>query len=201
MAEIKIEKKKPIWPWIILVLVILAILYFLVFANDDDDDIEDVNTEQIEEETVWEEEADTSWEEETGAVAGYLSYVADESRMGIDHEYTNNALIELMNAVQAKADDMNYDISADMEKVRQQALKIQQDPTALTHANTIKDAGMQLVNILQNMQEEAFPQLSSDVQEVKTAASNIDGSVQTFNQKDQVNKFFSEAADVLRKMS
>ena len=184
MAEIKIEKKKPIWPWIILVLVILAILYFLVFANDDDDDIEDVNTEQIEEETVWEEEADTSWEEETGAVAGYLSYVADESRMGIDHEYTNNALIELMNAVQAKADDMNYDISADMEKVRQQALKIQQDPTALTHSNTIKDAGMQLVNILQNIKDEALPQLLQDVQEAKTEASNTDVSVQYFKQKD-----------------
>ena len=204
MAEIKIEKKKPIWPWIILVLVILAILYFLVFADDDNEEVEDVNTEQIEEEeTTWEEEADTTWQEQanTGAVAGYLSYVADESRMGVDHQYTNNALIELMNAVQAKADSMNYDISADMQQVRQQAQKIQQDPAALTHANTIKDAGMQLANILQNMQEEEFPQLSSDVEEVKTAASNIDGSKQTLNQKDQVNKFFNEAADVLRKMS
>lgn len=202
MAEIKIEKKKPIWPWIILVLVILAILYFLVFADDGEDEIEETTTEQVEEETAWEEETDTtSWDAQTGGVQSYLTYVSDESKMGIDHEYTNNALIELMNAVQAKADEMNYDISADMQTVRQEAQAITQDPMAVTHANTIKSAGTKLANILQNMQQEQFPNLSSDVQEVQTAASNIDGSVQTLNQKDQVNKFFNEAADVLRKMS
>ncbi len=66
MAEIKIEKKKPIWPWIILVLVILALLYFLVFADDDDDkdDMDDMNTEQVEEETAWEDDTDTTtWED------------------------------------------------------------------------------------------------------------------------------------------
>jgi hypothetical protein len=207
MAEIKIEKKKPIWPWIILVLVILAILYFLVFADDgDDDDIDEITTEQVEDETAWEEESDTTtWETESDTlgqgVQGYLTYVADESRMGIDHEYTNNALIQLMNAVQAKADEMNYDISADMQSVRQEAQAITQDPMATTHANTIKSAGTKLANILQKMQQEQFPNLNNDVQEVMTAANNIDGSVQTLNQKDQVNKFFNEAADVLRKMS
>lgn len=33
MAEIKIEKKKPVWPWIIAVLVIAAIIYY-VFCVD-----------------------------------------------------------------------------------------------------------------------------------------------------------------------
>lgn len=214
MAEIKIEKKKPIWPWVILVLVILALLYFLVFAGDDDDndDMDDMETEQVEEGTAWEEDSDTAnwddnesdWESDTlstGAVSGYLAYVSDKSKMGVDHEYTNNALIELMNAVQAKADSMNYDISADMQEVRQSAQAITKDPAAATHANTIKDAATKLANILQNMQEEKFPDLSQDVQEVKTAANNIKNDVQTLQQKDQINKFFDEAADVLRKMS
>jgi hypothetical protein len=207
MAEIKIEKKKPIWPWIILVLVILAILYFLVFADDgDDDDIDDVTTEQVEEETTWEDDTETTtWEEESDSIGqgvqSYLTYISDESKMGIDHEYTNNALIELMNAVQAKADDMNYDISADMESVRMEAKKITEDPMATTHANTIKSAGTKLANILQKMQQEKFPNLNNDVQEVMTAAKNIKGSEQTLNQKDQVNKFFNKAGDLLRKMS
>lgn len=207
MAEIKIEKKKPIWPWIILVLVILAILYFLVFADDgDDDDMEEVTTEQVEEESTWDDESETSaWDSESETsgqgVQSYLSYVSDESKMGIDHEYTNNALIELMNAVQAKADDMNFDITADMQSVRQEAQAITEDPMATTHANTIKSAGSKLASILQKMQEQEFPNLNNDVEEVMTAANEIDGSVQTLNQKDQINKFFNEAADVLRKMS
>ena len=213
MAEIKIEKKKPIWPWVILVLVILALLYFLVFANDDDDDdMDEMNTEQVEEETVWEEDTDTAdWEESqsdwendslgTETVSGYLSYVSDKSKMGEDHEYTNNAIIELMHAVQAKANEMNYDISADMQEVKKSAEKITNDPTAPSHANTIKDAGTKLADILENMQQENFPDLSQDVEEVKTAANNIKPDVQTLQQKDQINKFFDEAADVLRKMS
>ena len=212
MAEIKIEKKKPIWPWIILVLVILALLYFLVFADDDDDndDMDNTETEQIEEGTAWETDEDTtSWDTQSTTsdtlsgqgVSGYLAYVSDKSKMGVDHQYTNNALISLMNAVQAKADEMNYDISADMQSVRQEAQKIQQDPTATSHANTIKSAGTKLADVLGKMQKEKYPDLSNDVQEVKTAANNIKADVQTLDQKDQINKFFDEAADVLRKMS
>lgn len=37
MAEIKIEKKSPIWPWILLAVVIVGVLIY-VFASDRDDD-------------------------------------------------------------------------------------------------------------------------------------------------------------------
>ncbi|WP_029033856.1 hypothetical protein [Salinimicrobium terrae] len=205
MAEIKIEKKKPIWPWIILVLVILAILYFLVFADDDEEVLDEIETEQVEE--VWEEDEveTTNWDDEewdTGeGVEGYLTYISDNEKMGIDHEYTNNAILELINAVQAKADEMNYDISADMQSVRQDAQQIETDPMSLNHANTIKDAGTKLANILERMQQEEFPNLASDVEEVKTAAQNIDASTPTLDQKDQIKEFFDEAGEVLRKMS
>ncbi|WKL48867.1 hypothetical protein Q1W71_03575 [Flavobacterium pectinovorum] len=33
MAEIKIEKKKPIWPWIVALLIIAGLIYY-VFVND-----------------------------------------------------------------------------------------------------------------------------------------------------------------------
>lgn len=211
MAEIKIEKKKPIWPWIILVLVILAILYFLVFANDaDEEELEMDDTEQLQEETVWEdEESDTTAWDTTATdtlgdsqnVSGYLNYISDKSKMGVDHQYTNNALIRLMNAVQAKANEINYNIDADMQSVRQDAQAIQQDPTSTNHAERIKQAGTKLANILEKMQKEKYPDISNDVQEMKTAVNNIKGSVQTLEQKDQINTFFDEAADVLRKMS
>lgn len=212
MAEIKIEKKKPIWPWIILALVILALLYFLVFAdNDDNDDLEEDEIEQVEEGAAWEDDTDTtSWDNETEAmnsqstgqgVAGYLAYISDNEKMGVDHEYTNNAIIELMNAVQAKADEMNYDISADMQSVRQDAKAIQEDPTSLNHANTIKTIGTKLANVMEKMQKEKYPDLSNDVAEVKTAAQNINAATPTLDQKDQIKKYFDEAGDVLKKMS
>ncbi|MBS7233707.1 hypothetical protein KHA90_22075 [Flavobacterium psychroterrae] len=33
MAEIKIEKKKPIWPWIALLLIIGAVVYYIYFTD------------------------------------------------------------------------------------------------------------------------------------------------------------------------
>ncbi|MBF4487658.1 MULTISPECIES: hypothetical protein [unclassified Flavobacterium] len=35
MAEIKIEKKKPVWPWIVAVLLISALVYY-VFLRDNE---------------------------------------------------------------------------------------------------------------------------------------------------------------------
>ncbi|MEJ7736385.1 MAG: hypothetical protein WKF97_03070 [Chitinophagaceae bacterium] len=34
MTEIKIEKKKPVWPWLLLLLGILAVVWFFFFRND-----------------------------------------------------------------------------------------------------------------------------------------------------------------------
>ncbi|WP_405198984.1 hypothetical protein [Christiangramia sp. LLG6405-1] len=46
MAEIKIRKKKPVWPWILLV-IILAIIAFLYFygsmAENDDNEIDETD--------------------------------------------------------------------------------------------------------------------------------------------------------------
>ena len=54
MAEIKIEKKRPVWPWVLLAIIILGILayVFLYSENfngeeiDDKDDIEELNDDQ-----------------------------------------------------------------------------------------------------------------------------------------------------------
>lgn len=35
MAEIKIEKKKPVWPWIVAVLLVATLVYFM-FLNDNE---------------------------------------------------------------------------------------------------------------------------------------------------------------------
>ena len=45
MAEIRIEKKKPVWPWILVGLIILAVIFFVVFASEDDDELDNEDTE------------------------------------------------------------------------------------------------------------------------------------------------------------
>jgi hypothetical protein len=35
MAEIKIEKKKPLWPWIVAVLLIAALIYYMYSSDNE----------------------------------------------------------------------------------------------------------------------------------------------------------------------
>ncbi|MEP6803100.1 MAG: hypothetical protein ABI892_01150 [Flavobacterium sp.] len=45
MAEIKIEKKKAIWPWIVVVLLLSAVIYYIFLR---DNDTQSQNTVEIE---------------------------------------------------------------------------------------------------------------------------------------------------------
>ncbi|PBJ10101.1 hypothetical protein [Flavobacterium sp. ACN6] len=47
MAEIKIEKKKPVWPWIVVVLLIAALIYYIFLKDHEtttDNSVEIENT-------------------------------------------------------------------------------------------------------------------------------------------------------------
>src|SRR5690606_41192697 len=123
------------------------------------------------------------------------------ARMGVEHEYTNNALLHLINAVDYKAQEQNVDIQTDLTAIRNDARTITQKPQATNHANHIKNAATKLATAMEKIQKEKFPNLTQDVAEVKTAAQEIDTSAQTLDQKDKINAFFNEAADALRKMN
>ncbi|MDR5590019.1 hypothetical protein [Christiangramia sp. SM2212] len=50
MADIRIEKKKPVWPWILLI-IILGVLAFLYFYGsldtDEPDDVDNTSMEEV----------------------------------------------------------------------------------------------------------------------------------------------------------
>ncbi|SFD50892.1 hypothetical protein [Flavobacterium phragmitis] len=45
MAEIKIEKKKPVWPWVVALLLIGAIIYYMFLRNDEAQPVREVEVE------------------------------------------------------------------------------------------------------------------------------------------------------------
>lgn len=213
MAEIKVEKKKPVWPWILLGLIILGIILYFLFANGDTDDVDDMDRNQVTDTTnqtnqttdrdtaTWNNNQNETNTANSQSVSRYISHVGDTQRMGIEHEYTNNALTHLVNAVEYKAREQNVNIDTDLQEIKNEAQNITRNPQATDHANSIKNAGSKIADALQKIQQEKFPDLSQDVEDVRTAAQEIETSTLTLDQKDQINGFFNEAADVLRKMS
>lgn len=200
MAEIKIEQKKPIWPWLLVGLVIVALLvYFLVFRDNGE------NTE-----TVTEQESITNTyesdllgvKENNGTVAAYVNFVENnKEKMSLDHEYTNEALLKLIEATDAMANEVEYDVQADLDKAREYAKMIEKDPFATTHADNIRKADDALTNILQNIQKAKYPELTNEVTALKSASESIKPGVPTLEQKDAVKNYFAKASDLLQKMN
>jgi hypothetical protein len=200
MAEIKIEQKKQMWPWILAVLVIAALLlYFMVFRDNGK------NTEAVTEDdymTQTNEPSLVGVSENNVTVAAFVSFVEnDTTRMSLDHAYTNEALSKLTAATNAMAGEIGYDVQADLEKVKESAILITREPFETSHATNIRNAADKSTTALQNMQLAKYPWLSEEVDALKNASAAINPEALTLEQKDAVKNYFAKASDLLDKMN
>lgn len=201
MAEIKIEKKSPIWPWILLIAAILAVLIYLFTLDGNGEESNDRNGDRTEQTT--EESAETRQEAPNNStVITYLRLIKeDPDPMGLDHEFTNEALLKLIDATRAMANEIGHDIQRDIEEVKTLTNKITSDPFETNHANAIKESAEILANVLKELQQKAFPTLTSEANEVQNAVADIGLDVQTLEQKEEVKNFFRQSANLLKKMN
>lgn len=194
MTEIKIEKKKPIWPWLLLLLlVILATVWFFFFSNDNAEPLETTDNTTL-----------IDIHENNNIVATYVTFInADTNTMGLDHVFTNEAFTKLTDAVEAIAAEAGYDVKADIAKAKQLAEEITKDPMVITHGDKIRSAADVLSTSLQNIQQAKYPSLGAEAADVKSAASaiNINPETLTLDQRVAVKSFFRKAADLLNKMN
>jgi hypothetical protein len=199
MTEIKIEKKKSVWPWVLMILLSLVPIWFFFLRDSDDNvEVEETTTEEVVkgDEIGMGNQAMNS----TDAIAKYSAYIVDTEKMGIDHEYSNGALDYLIDALESKANMLKVDINADLDEARNNASKIKVDPYDINHADLIKDSGEIITRALSTLQKAKFPNLSQEVTNVDAAVSAIKKGELTLNQKDDVNEFFKSAESLLLKM-
>ena len=193
MAEIKIKKKQPIWPWLLLLAGILAGLYYF-FVYDENDAIVDKKELVTEDTTAMPTVADEK-------VAEYNQFIADNSEMDLDHEFSNNALLKLIAATEAVANSVNVDINADLDTARADADYITKDPMEGNHANKIKSAGEIIVQALTKVQTQKFENLSTELSDVKSSVNKIENETSTLEQKAAVKDFFKRAGELLTNMN
>jgi hypothetical protein len=192
MAIIKIEKKKTAWIWATLVLVLIAAFIYFMYFNDGTKEMEKVpeTTDLI------------GVNENNATVKAFVDFIeADSMKMSLDHAFTNEALLKLTDATNAMADEVGYEVKADIDKVKEYAEVITKDPFDTSHADDIRSATDILTNVLQNIQKAKFPGLTNEVAELRNASSSINPDVLTLDQKDAVKSFFRKAADLLKKMN
>lgn len=194
MAEIKIEKKKSIWPWILLVLLAIGLIWYF-FMRDTDKRVAD--DDNLTEQGIIQ---DNKYADRNSAIALYSAFIGDKDKMGIDHEYSHGALIHLIDAVEEKADMLKVDLKADLEEARDKASEITENQNEVDHADLIKDSGIIITRALTTLQKAKFKNLAPDAIKVDAAVSAINTSIKTLDQKNVVNNFFKSAESLLLKM-
>ena len=210
MAEIKIEKKKPVWPWIIVILIVLGVILYFVYgdkdAQDDDnlrmaDETEDARLKDravTDQTDVYDEQTDTL-QANTAIPAGLTTAISDTTRLGSDPQYTQDAIQQLKNAIQAKAAIINVKLNDNLFETG----NADEQPSRLNTASmatNLKKEGNNIVSALEKMQQEKYPNLSSDVERLKESVSEI-GTSDSSQQSGTINSFFKQSVQLLQKMN
>lgn len=207
MAEIKIEKKKkPIWPWVIFLLIVAAIFWWLLAQDDPDTENFEQETEVVDpvsdddRPTAKSNESDTETNQQT-AVAEYQSYLKEnEGNMGLEHKYTHTGITLMAAAIDAINQDLQNQVNADVKKLKQMADRIKVHTYAQTHADTIKAAFMMTSNILDKMMTSNKMQAGSEIKELENLAQQVSKEELATNQEKVVNRFFNKSAAIIEKI-
>lgn len=208
MAEIKIEKKKPVWPWILLVLIIIGILvYYFVFSDQKvvsqdyggltpETTIPEVNNSR----SYKSETKDSSYFEFNREVEKYLVMIHDKARLGNDVEFTRAALIQLTNTVQAALEEKIIEIPTDQKNPESSVQENDSISDSENLADNLKKTGERIASTLESEQQLQFPDLFEEAMEIKNAITEVNPELEISEQKGNIVAFFESSGNFLKKM-
>jgi len=213
MAEIKIEKKKPVWPWILLVLIILAAIAYFLYENNeqvndvsddaDMEEVDDMNSSTFNNDETYNDTA--NYTDSRDVMMLYSDSIKDSTRIGTDSTYTKTALYNLAKVVTSKAENLGMENSKAMEDL--QNFTLQMDgivnstiPKASGISKSLKTVSTDIVSVLEGIQTKKYPALQTEVTDLKQTCNKL--TVTSIDkQKMALQNFFRKANDVLSKMN
>lgn len=195
MAEIKVEKKKPIWPWIVGILAVLLIIFLLFIYMDDDNGTDEgieERDEQVEESIdPFETEDDRDLAYPENAVGNYLYYIDEEypeREVEENEEYLQEAMQKLAEAVQEKSWDLQGESNEELDELAGNSAETE-----------IQRDGDIIVNALADLQRRHYEGLDDEITELRSDLEEIN-QTEGEEQAEAIDNFFSQAAEVLREM-
>jgi hypothetical protein len=195
MAEIKMAQKSGVTSLVVLGLAILALLIYLLFSYT-----------TLQEKSVARADLSasslTNTEEGSIKVKEFVAFVNTRAdQMGDNPTYTMQALFELTEAINAVAAEHGFNISADLNKVKDDGYKPAKVSPKTKEAGEISKAADILSEALVEMQQARFPTLVAEAGELQKCSASINPGVPIPEQKDALKSYFTHAASLLTKMS
>lgn len=212
MAEIKIEKKSPIWPWILVILIILAAIYFFWAYNDKD---LDTNDDVLTRDTISQVEDPYRNEVETTAVytgtygtvkteqafADYFTFVDSLDTNSADKSFYRTGFFKLITATKRQAELDSVDVSSNISAAMTSAEKLTNAPTPTTKSGDAKKTAEEISKALKAIQTEDYSNLTNEVNNMEETVKKINANETLDKQSAIIDEFFDRSARVIQKMN
>lgn len=215
MANIRIEKKNTsILPWLLglLALIVVAFLAVELFDNDaDEDGLAVVETEEAYDGAV----TPASYDDISAELDGVGTYGEEiaayeielgklDAEMGLDHDYSSAVFKQLARSLRAMSNELDLSnadqVQTTIDQLYQTADRLDENWRSPEHADMIRKTGEQVLMTVSSIQQNRFPALAAEIQELQTALYKIDPQTLTLNQKEDVKGFFRQAMLTLNAM-
>ena len=212
MAEIDIQKKEgtPAWAWIVglvALLVLVGVIWAIMGTEDDrTDTMVSRDTVTAVSDTVARVDRDRA----DGPVADYLVFARQPAQpgveMGVEHQYTRSGLQHLVAALEqvVRSDTVRQQpLEQRLDRIRDGASRITQDPESLQHANQVREVFIEAASIIEDVRDRRMPgeaALNRHVEATRQAAESIDPGSLLLEQRETVRRFFRESAEALDRL-
>ena len=212
MAEIKIQKKKPMWPLVILVIIILIGIFFLWFYDDRElvnDPLQKDTISTVEElfnVELLDTNSDALYDGNYGtvrdeqAIADYMEFVDNRADRSAENDYYRSSFTKLIAAPERFAEIENVDVSNSISAARDNTARMSNNTARPATSDNIEKTANEVSNALKRIQQQNFANLSTEMEEVEDAAEEIDGNQSLDSEHDDINDFFDRSARILMKM-
>ena len=208
MAEIKIEKRKPIWPWVVVTLIILLLLYFFWYSNrtevmnHEEIDFQDTLSAQSE---VVDEEALSFYRSEPEFFEDYNEYIhflsdAHASDNDNESDFHRKALLKLIDATREQSVLLDIDVSRNLEEAKENADKVTHD-VQNTAGVQVKKAASEITAALKKIQKKNYKSLKSKRENLESAVSDMNGMRAIDDQQEKIFDFHESAKTLLTAMA
>ena len=214
MTEIKIVKKKPIWPWILLILIVLGIAAYFIYNNPDLDTLNNGFDDGVTNEKVMDSKsnqigADGAYRTDSygGIYDEYKAFdesIRDSTRIAVDSSYTKKAFSNLTKLVVKQADKNDIEDSQALEDLRDYSVLITTISKTSSNSENFKNFKTlcdKIAAVLGNIQAKSYPSMQQEAANLKQIATKISISTPMANQQTDINDFLKKSREILKSMN
>lgn len=201
MAEIKIqERKRPVWPWIVAIIIIGLIVWFLLpMVTMDNRHDNETNRDTVAAGSNQQEIRETGTRNEINNFCAFVQQ--NDTANYIEAGYVREGLNHLNSAIKAIISDRNISDSSIVAQSDSLDKFTNDIKNEAKQSDNVRTAFVSAANILQKIQRKEEPDLSTKTDDLLKNANALNGKETITEQSSKVKQFFNNAREILQSIA